>query len=58
VVFRPTAQNGVFVSRDAGTSGHSRVATPGAAGEPFKQGDWMIRVELDRPKAADALRKQ
>jgi hypothetical protein len=56
VVFRPTAQNGVFVSYDTSTQGDSRVATPGAAGEVLKQGDWMIRVELDRPKAADALR--
>src|SRR5204863_902452 len=36
VVFRPTAQNGVFVSSDAGTTGHSRVTTPGAVGELFK----------------------
>lgn len=56
VVFRPTAQNGVFVSYDTSTSGDSRTATPGAAGDVLKQGDWMIRVELDRPKAADALR--
>ena len=54
-VFRPTARNGVFVDYDSSTQGHSRVATPGAAGEEFKQGDWMIRVELDRAKGADAL---
>jgi hypothetical protein len=55
VVFRPTAQSGVFVSYDTSTQGDSRVATPGAAGDVLKQGDWMIRVELDRPKTADPL---
>jgi hypothetical protein len=55
-VFRPTAQNGVFVDYDTSTSGNSSIATPGAPGDPLKQGDWMIRVELDRPKATDALR--
>jgi hypothetical protein len=58
VVFRPTARNGVFVSSDSSADGHSRVATPGEAGNPLKQADRMIRVELDRPKTADALRKQ
>jgi hypothetical protein len=53
--FRPTARNGVFVDFDSSTTGHSRVATPGAAGEEFKQGDWMIRVEVDRAKGPDAL---
>ena len=55
-VFRPTAQNGVFVDYDSSTQGSSCVATPGVAGDPLKQGDWMIQVELDRPKATDALR--
>lgn len=54
--FRPTATGGVFVGYDAGTTGHSSVALPGKPGDPFKDGDWMVRVELDRPKAADALR--
>jgi hypothetical protein len=39
----------------ASTRGNSRVATPGAPGDVLKQGDWMIRVEIDRPKSADAL---
>ena len=57
VVFRPTAQNGVFVSYDSSTKGNSQVATPGEAGKPLEQGDWMIRVELDRAKGAgDAFR--
>jgi len=46
----------VFVDYDSSTQGSSCVATPGVAGDPLKQGDWMIRVELDRPKATDALR--
>jgi hypothetical protein len=57
-VFRPTASNGVFVDYDSSTQGNSRVATPGAPGEPLKQGDWMIRAELDRPKTADLFREK
>ena len=57
-VFRPTASSGVFVAFDDSTHGDSRVATPGKPGEEFKQGDWMIRVEVDQPKSADALRGQ
>ncbi|HEY7118939.1 MAG TPA: hypothetical protein VH475_20280 [Tepidisphaeraceae bacterium] len=56
LAFRPTARNGVLVSYDASTQGASRVATPGNAGAALGQGDWMIRVELDRAKGADALR--
>jgi hypothetical protein len=59
VQFRPTATQGVFVSFDESTRGaaerSSLVATPGAAGNPFDAGDWMIRAELDRPRDADAL---
>src|SRR5207244_315788 len=40
VVFRPTAQNGVFVSYDSSTKGNSRVAKPGEAGNALEQGDW------------------
>lgn len=57
--FRPTASQGVFVHYDAAAKdkaeGSSLTATPGDAGTPFAAGDWMIRAELDRPKAADAL---
>jgi hypothetical protein len=57
--FRPTASQGVFVHYDASTKdgdNHtSVVATPGEPGKALGDGDWMIRVELDRPKAADAL---
>ena len=57
--FRPTASQGVFVSFDDSTKGKeknsSQTARAGDEGTPFDQGDWMIRIELDRPKAADAL---
>jgi RNA polymerase sigma-70 factor (ECF subfamily) len=55
VAFQPTATEGVFVSFDSGSTGHSLTGTPGKAGAEFKQGDWMIRVELDQLKSADAL---
>lgn len=59
--FRPAATQGVYVSFDASTKGTddpgSLVATPGRKGNALPGGDWMIRVELDRPKAADALGK-
>jgi hypothetical protein len=57
-VFRPTASNGVLVGFDDGTHGDSRVATPGNSGEEFKQGNWMIRTDLDQTKTADSLRGQ
>jgi hypothetical protein len=57
--FHPTASQGVFVSFDEGTRGTGRagslVATPGKQGAAFAGGDWMIRAEVDRAKAADAL---
>ena len=57
--FRPTASQGVFVSFDDSTKGKEKdsslTAKPGDEGAPFEQGDWMIRIELDRPKASDAL---
>lgn len=49
--FRPNATQGVYVAFDTSTKGDSVVGVPGNPGEPFAQGDWMIRVELDRPKA-------
>ena len=59
--FRPTASQGVFVSLDESTKGTQRasslVATPGKQGQPLAAGDWMVRVELDRPRAADALKQ-
>jgi len=57
--FHPTASQGVYVSFDESARGTDRagslVATPGKKGGAFASGDWMIRAELDRPKAADAL---
>lgn len=48
--FRPTATNGIYVSMDNSTKGASVIGTPGKPGNPLKNGDWMIRVELDRAK--------
>lgn len=56
VSFQPTATEGVYVFFDTSTSGNSKTGTPGRAGGEFQQGDWMIRVELDQPKGADALK--
>jgi hypothetical protein len=56
LTFRPTASSGVFVSLDSSTSGHSQSGTPGKPGPALKEGDWMIRVELDQAKGADALK--
>ncbi|MBU0639555.1 MAG: hypothetical protein KKB50_11875 [Planctomycetes bacterium] len=53
--FHPTATKGVYVAYDDSTSGNSLVATPGKPGAPLREGDWMIRVELDQLKTADAL---
>jgi RNA polymerase sigma-70 factor (ECF subfamily) len=55
VVFRPTATSGVFVSSDSSTSGHSFSSVPGKEAVALEKGDWMIRAEIDQPKAADAL---
>jgi hypothetical protein len=56
--FRPTARNGVYVDFDSSTKDHSRIATPGVTGSPLEQGDWMIRVEIDRAKGDDSLRRK
>jgi hypothetical protein len=53
--FRPTASNGVYVHIDSSTQGNSKVGLPGKESKPLDQGNWMIRLELDQPKAADAL---
>jgi hypothetical protein len=53
--FHPTATNGVYVGFDSSTKGDSQVATPGKPGQPMDQGDWMIRVELDRRADERAL---
>jgi len=55
LVFNPTATKGVFVGSDSSTKGHSQTATPGKPGKALADGDWMIRVELDQLKTADAI---
>jgi hypothetical protein len=55
--FRPTATSGVFVHSDSSRSGDSQVATPGKPGKALDAGEWMIRVELDQVKEADALNR-
>jgi hypothetical protein len=57
--FHPAATRGVFVSIDDSTRGREKrsslVARPNDVGDPLEAGDWMIRAELDWPKAANAL---
>jgi len=57
VGFNPTATRGVYVHHDAEPGGNSVVGLPGGTGQPFSQGDWLIRVKVDRLKAGDALRR-
>ena len=54
VGFNPTAAKGVFVSHDGAGSGASLAGVPGEKGRPFDKGDWLIRVQIDRPKAGAA----
>ena len=56
VNFKATATNGVYLDFDTSTQGNSITGAPGKDPQPFKQGDWMIRVEVDQLKEADALR--
>jgi hypothetical protein len=53
--FRPVATSGVFVHWDSSRNGASLVATPGKPGNQLEQGEWMMRIELDQAKEADAL---
>ena len=61
VGFNPTQTKGVFLHYDkAAASKDGKVSSfiglPGAAGEPFTKGDWMIRAVLDTIKGGDPLR--
>jgi hypothetical protein len=56
--FNPTQTKGVFVHCDKEPSGNSLLGLPGREGRLFPEGDWMMRVELDQPKTADALRPE
>jgi hypothetical protein len=55
VGFNPTGTKGVYVSYDGEGSGKSLSGLPGREPGDFAQGDWLIRVELDQAKAANAL---
>ena len=46
VGFNPTGTKGVFVSRDAKTSGNSFSGLPGRAPRKFADGDWMFRATV------------
>jgi hypothetical protein len=50
VGFNPTASKGVFLGHDQGGSGNSLSGLPGGSPRPFADGDWMIRVTVDRLK--------
>jgi hypothetical protein len=55
VGFNPTAAKGVFVHHDKEASGNSLVGLPGEGGQPFPQGDWLIRARVDRLKGSNPL---
>jgi RNA polymerase sigma-70 factor (ECF subfamily) len=55
VGFNPAATKGVFVHYDAKGAANSLTGLPGAKSRAFPRGDWMIRIEVDQPKDADAL---
>ncbi len=44
VAFNPTATKGVYVHYDSGGSGSSFLGLPGGMGQPFGEGDWLIRA--------------
>ena len=50
VGLNPTGSKGVFVGHDQGGSGNSLSGLPGGSSRPFADGDWMIRVTVDRLK--------
>ena len=56
VSFNPTGTKGVFVSRDAEAAGTSLTGLPGRPGRAFTQGDWLLRVKVDRPLTTNALK--
>jgi RNA polymerase sigma-70 factor (ECF subfamily) len=53
VGFNPTFTNGVHVSRDTQNSGASFTGLPGETPQPFRDGDWLIRVSLDQSSPAE-----
>jgi len=46
---RSSDSDGIYVAMDNSTKGDSVGSRPGEPPEAFDKGDWMIRVELDRP---------
>jgi hypothetical protein len=48
VSFNPTATKGVYVFYDKAGSGSSLSGLPEYGFEPFRKGDWLIRVSLDQ----------
>lgn len=56
VAFNPTRTKGVYVGHDPSGSQNSFTGLAGQKGQPFRGGDWMIRVGLDQLKTANALR--
>jgi hypothetical protein len=46
---RSSDSDGIYVAMDNSTKGGSVGSRPGEPPEAFDKGDWMIRVELDRP---------
>lgn len=56
VDFQPSGTKGVFVHHDIAGSGGSYVGLPGGRARGFGNGDWLIRVDVDQHKTADALK--
>jgi hypothetical protein len=48
--FNASGSDGIYVGYNSSTKGASASGAPGAVGEPYFKGDWMIQVELDRAK--------
>jgi len=46
--FNPERTKGVYVHYDSSASGNSLTGLPGSEVEPFNEGEWMIRVTLEK----------
>jgi len=58
VGFSPTAQHGVFLSRDKARSGSSFTGLPGEKPRPFDGGDWLMRAVLREKPAEDEKKEE
>ena len=56
VGFSPTAQHGVFLSRDKARSGSSFTGLPGEKPRPFDGGDWLMRAVVREKPTKDVKR--